>query len=894
MSTRNLDKLFDPRSIAVIGASNKKGSVGYILLRNLIGAEYEGIVFPVNVAAQSVQGIQAYASISQVPRKIDLAVIAVPAKAVPEMMRECGEAGVAGAVIVSSGFKEIGAAGRKLEREVCTIAESYGIRIMGPNCLGYIRPALNLNVTFAHVIPPAGRVAFFSQSGALGTAILDWAAANQVGFSAFVSVGSMADVDFGDLIDYFGADPHTSSIILYIESITDARKFMSAARHFAKSKPIIVVKSGRTARSALAAASHTGALAGDDTLYSAVFRRAGVVRVDEIEDLFDASEALSRVSSPRGPHLGIVTNAGGPGVMASDRLLYLGGELAEIAPETDEKLAACLPGFAARGNPVDVGGDADAQRYAAAAQALIDDPNCDGVLAILTPQAMSDPTATAQALVEVSRTHQLKPLLTSFMGEIKVADGNRIFRDAHVPTFDTPEDAVRAYMYMYQYTRNLANLYETPADILQDFEPDRDAVKRIFVNVARDGRAILSEPEAKNVLEAYQIPTVKTVVATTAEECAKAAEDIGFPVAIKILSHDITHKSDVGGIALNVRSAPEAANQFAKILERVKLAAPAAKIIGVAVQAMSRGGYEVIVGSKKDPTFGPALMFGMGGTGVELYRDVAVDFPPLNQALARSMIRSTKVSRLLEGFRGKEPVDMTALEQAMVKVSYLLVDFPEILEMDINPLQVRADGLCALDARLVIEPKDVRKIVLPGSHLMIPMYPSKDEWTVPVNGDRIKIRPIRPEDEPLWAEMIESLSPATAEYRFFGPVREVTKAMMVRYCHIDYDREIALAAVSQPKGKRKMQMIGVGRITLESADSKEGEFAILVRDDYQRKGIGSKLMEALIQVARERHVAEIFGHVLAANPGMTRFAENLGFDIRPGDEPDVRRLVLRL
>ncbi len=894
MSTRNLDKLFDPKSIAVIGASNKKGSVGYILLRNLIGAEYEGIVYPVNVSAQSVQGIQAYASISQVPRKIDLAIIAVPAKAVPETMRECGEAGVAGAVIVSSGFKEIGAAGRKLEEEIVAIAESYGVRVVGPNCLGFIRPSVHLNATFAHVIPPAGRVAFFSQSGALGTAILDWAAANQVGFSAFVSVGSMADVDFGDLIDYFGADAHTSSIILYIESITDARKFMSAARHFAKSKPIIVVKSGRTARSALAAASHTGAIAGDDTLYSAVFRRAGVVRVDEIEDLFDASEALSRVSSPRGPRLGIVTNAGGPGVMACDRLLHLGGELAELTPETDAKLEAALPGFAARGNPVDVAGDADAERYAVAAQALMDDPNCDGVLAILTPQAMSDPTATAQALVEVSRTHQLKPLLTSFMGEIKVAEGVNIFRSAHVPTFDTPEDAVRAYMYMYQYTRNLANLYETPADILPEFSPDREAVKRTFIEVARDGRSILSEPEAKSVLDAYQIPAVRTMVATSAEECSKAAEEIGFPVAIKILSHDITHKSDVGGIALNVRSAPEAANQFAKITERAQAAVPEARIIGVAVQAMSRGGYEVIIGSKKDATFGPALMFGMGGTGVELYRDVAVDFPPLNQALARSMIQSTKVSRLLEGYRGKEPVDMTALEQAMVKVSYLLVDFPEIIEMDVNPLQVRPDGICALDARIVIEPKDVRKIVLPGAHLMISMYPSKYHWDVPMGNEKVAIRAIKPEDEPLWAEMIESLSPTTAEYRFFGPVREVTKSMLVRYCHIDYDREIALTAIREGKGKKKKAMLGVARLSIETANAEEGEFAILVRDDYQRKGIGSKLMDALIQAARDRHVREINGHVLAANPGMTRFAESLGFDVRPGDEPDVRKLVLRL
>jgi acetyltransferase len=895
MTTHNLDKLFNPKSIAVIGASNKKGSVGYILLRNIISAEYEGVVFPVNVSAPSVQGIQAYASIGQVPCKVDLAVIAIPSKSIPDVMRQCGEAGVGGVVVISAGFREIGEAGRKLEDEVLAIAQSYGIRILGPNCLGYARPGLNLNATFAHVVPPAGRVAFLSQSGALGTSVLDWATANQVGFSAFVSVGSMADLEFGDLIDYFGDDPQTCSIILYVESITDARKFMSAARHFAKTKPIIVVKSGRTARSALAAASHTGALAGDDTLYSAAFRRAGVVRVDEISDLFDSSEALSRVSSPRGPRLAIVTNAGGPGVMASDRLLQLGGELAEISPETAEKLTGILPEAGSGANPVDVLGDAPADRFAAAAQVLMDDPNCDGVLAILTPQAMSEPTATAKALVDVARAHPRKPLLTSFMGEIMVAEGVEIFRHAHVPVFTTPEDAVRAYMNMYQYTSNLANIYETPADILPDFEPDRDAVKKIFVQVAHDRRSILSEYEAKSVLDAYQIPTVKTVVCTTAEECRKASEEIGFPVVIKILSNDITHKSDVGGVALNVRSADEAANQFDKIVERVKLAVPEARIIGVTVQEMSRGGYEVIVGSKKDATFGPSLMFGMGGTGVELYRDVAVDFPPLNQALAHSMIASTKVSKLLEGYRGSEPVDMTALEQVMVKVSYLLVDFPEILEMDVNPLQVRADGLCALDARIVIEPKDVHKITAAGSHLIIPMYPSKNVRQVTVDGEPVTIRPIKPEDEPMWAEMIESLSPETAEFRFFGPVKEVTKAMLVRYCHIDYDREIALVAVEKPKGRRKPRMIGVGRLVFDSVDAREnGEFSILVRDDSQRKGVGGLLMNAIIDVAREQHVGEIFGQVLASNPAMKGFADSLGFEICPGNDVHLRNLVFRI
>jgi acetyltransferase len=895
MSTLNLDKLFDPRSIAVIGASNKKGSVGYILLHNLIGAEYEGVVYPVNPTALAVQGIQAYATISQVPRKVDLAIIAVPAKAVPEVARECGEAGVRACVIVSAGFKETGAKGRRLEDQVVSVARSYDLRILGPNCLGYVRPGRNLNATFAHVMPEPGRVAFFSQSGALGTAILDWAAANHVGFSAFVSVGSMSDVDFGDLIDYFGADQQTSSIILYIESVTDARKFMSAARHFAKSKPIIVVKSGRSARSAQAAASHTGAIAGDDTLYSAAFRRAGIVRVDEIEDLFDASEALSRQTSPKGPRLAIVTNAGGPGVMAADRLLALGGELAALSPQTDAKLQAVLPGFAALGNPVDVGGDADEARYGSAAAALMDDPEIDGVLAILTPQAMSHPVETAAALIDVSQAHPRKPLLTSFMGELKVQDAVDALRHTHIPTFDTPEEAVRAYMYMYDYTKNLALLYETPTDLLPDFAPDRAGVKRIFMGAARAGRSILSEVEAKEVLEAYEIPTIKTLVATSPEAAAAAGQELGFPVAMKVLSHDITHKTDVGGVALNIHSASEAAAQYSKILQRVQAAAPEAEIQGLVIEEMApRGGYEVIIGAKRDATFGPALMFGMGGTGVELYRDVAVDFPPLNETLAQAMIRDTKVSQLLRGYRGRPAVDMVALERTLVKFSYLLVDFPEILEMDANPVQVRSDGLAALDARIVIEPKDVRKIALPGSHLIISMYPSKYQSEFAIEGQKevVKLRPIRPEDEPLWTEMIGSLSEATQEFRFFGPVREITRSMLVRYLHVDYDREIAIVAVQGQK--KKARMLGVARLTKETGNADEGEFAILVRDEYQSKGVGTQLMDALIMAARDQHVRVVYGDVLASNAAMLRFAESLGFDVTPSGDPEIRRITLLL
>jgi acetyltransferase len=596
---------------------------------------------------------------------------------------------------------------------------------------------------------------------------------------------------------------------------------------------------------------------------------------------------LSRVSSPRGPKLGIVTNAGGPGVMASDRLLALGGELAELAPETDARLKECLPGFAAFGNPVDVGGDAPAERYAAAAAAMMEDPNCDGVLAILTPQAMSYPTATADALIEVARLHPDKPMLTSFMGEIKVAEGIRHLRAAHVPTFGTPEDAARAYLYMYQHTKSLATIYETPDDILPGFNPDREAVKKIFAEVAGDGRTTLSEIEAKNVLEAYEIPTVKTVLATTAEECAAKAEEIGFPVAIKILSHDITHKSDVGGIALNIRSGAEAAKQFTAILERVAKAKPDAKILGVAVQAMSRGGIEVIIGAKKDRTFGPAIMFGMGGTGVELYRDVAVDFPPLNQALASTLIGETKVAKLLRGWRGSAAVDMEALEQTLVKASYLLVDFPEISEMDVNPLQVRADGLAALDARVMIEPSEAGK---PGSHLIISMYPSKYHWDMTIDDEQVELRAIRPEDEDLWREMIESLSDETVQQRFFGPVNEITKSMLVRYCHIDYDREIAIVAIGG-KGAEK-QMLGVARLTIENSNAEEGEFAIVVRDSYQRRGLGDALMGALIEAARDQSVAEISGQVPTGNDGMVGFATSLGFELNPSDDPEIRTMML--
>jgi acetyltransferase len=891
LKTRALDKLLDPQSIAVIGASNRRGSVGQVLLHNLIAAEHPGVVYPVHRSATSIHGIQAYPSVAQVPRKIDLAVIAIPAPSVPDVVRECGEEGVAGAIIVSSGFKESGPAGRALEDEVVGIARSYDLRLLGPNCIGYMRPAHRLNATFSPVMPERGRVCFITQSGALGSAMLDWAATNSIGLSAFVNVGSMCDIDFGDLIDYFGADAQTNSIILHLESLSDARKFMRAARHFAKTKPIIVVKSSRSARSALAAAAHTGSGAGDDMLYSAAFRRAGVVRVDEVANLFAASEALSRVPNPRGPRLGIVTNAGGPGVMAVDRLLQLEGDLAELVPETVEKLKTVLPDFAACDNPVDIGDDADADRFAAATRMLMADPNCHGVLSIFAPYVTSPAVEVAASLVTVSHEFPRKPLLAAFLGGNLVSDGIQRLHSSHVPAFRSPEDAVSAYMYMHERTRSLATLYETPADILPHFRPDWERVKEIFTQTAAAGHDALTEIEAKDVLSAYGIPVTETHVATSPEECAEAARRVGLPVTVKVLSRDVPDKAAVRALALDVRSDEEAARQYDKLLDRVRESLPDAELLGVTVHAMSRRGHDVVVGSWRDATFGPVLFLSPRDSGGAVTDRIAVEFPPLNQALAHALIGQVRVPKLFRPDRSGDMVDRAALEQVMVKLSYLLVDFPEIVRLEASPLQVRPDGVEVLDARITIEPRDVRKIARPGSHLVISMYPSKYEQDTLVDGHKVRIRAIRPEDEPLWAEMVASLSEATAGYRFFGPVTDISKPTLVRYCHIDYDSEISLVAIDEQPEPR---MLGVASLAMDAPGGDRGEFAIVVRDDIQRRGLGRRLMSALIEAARDKYVREITGYVLAINAPMISFVESLGFAVETSSEPDIRRAVLNL
>ena len=895
MSVKGLDKIFKPKSIAVIGASNTKGSVGYMLLHNLIGVGYEGVVYPVNNVRSSVQGIHAYGSISQIPARIDLAIIAVPAMHVPDILEECGVAGVGGVIIISAGFKEIGKEGRKLEERIGKIARSYGIRIIGPNCLGIIMPRFSLNASFAHLMPEHGSVAFISQSGALCTAVLDMCAHRHIGFSAFVSIGSMVDVDFGDLIDYFGMDPATSSIMLYIESLKNVREFMSAARHFAKNKPIIVVKSGRFARSAKAAASHTGALAGDDNFYDAAFKRAGAIRVLEIEDLFDCSAALAVQTRPRGPRLAIITNAGGPGVLAADRLIDKGGVIAELSDETVEALDKVLPPFWSRENPVDILGDATPERYRDAVTYLLSDTNVDGIIVLLTPQAMTDPDGAAKLVSEVASGNMphYKPLLTSWMGADAVESGRDILERNSIPNFETPEQAVDVYLQMYQYTKNIASLYEAPGDIVRTFTPRREYVKNLFRAVASEKRTTLTETEAKAVLDAYQIPVARMLVAKSADACASLASEIGFPVAVKILSPDVTHKTDVGGVILDVATPEDAVGAFERVVANTKASQPDALITGATVQKMidRDQGYEIIIGSKFDSLFGPAILFGAGGTAVELFRDLTLGFPPLNQVLARRMIEDTKIYSLLKGFRDKPPANILFIEETLVKISYMLIDFPEIVEMDINPIYVDDKSIIALDARIIIDPKKVGPVIPPGKHLIISRYPTKyqQKW-VNKEGIEILLRVIRPEDEKLWIDLVNSFSRETVRYRFFGP-QSFDHSMAVRFCNIDYDREIAIAAFVKEDGETRM--VGVGRLITEP-DEETAEFGEAVTDRWQGRGVGGKLLDMVIEVARDFRLRWIWGEVLSDNSNMLGLCESRGFAIEPEREHGMVRVTLEL
>lgn len=878
MSTRNLDKIFRPERVAVIGASDNPTSVGYNVLHNMMGTGYKGAVYPINPKRESVQSIPAFSDLASLPKTPDLAVICTPSQTVPDLIRQCGELGILGVVIISAGFREIGEEGVALEQQVkAEQAKFDGMRIIGPNCLGIIVPPLKINLSFANAaMPKAGNIAFISQSGALCTSVLDWALQQEIGFSYFVSIGNMLDVSFSDLIDYFGEDPATESMILYVESIPSAREFMSAARGFSRNKPIVAYKSGRFAESAKAAASHTGALAGEDAVYDAAFQRAGIERVFDLDDMFDCAQLLGRRRLPKGARLAIVTNAGGPGVIATDKLIAENGVIATLDDSTIEKLNQVLPPFWSHGNPVDVLGDAPPQRYADAMKIVLEDNNVDAVLVILTPQAMTDATITAQVIAESSKGIT-KPILAAWMGGQAVADGRKILVDAGVPTYVRPGPAVRAFMHLVSYARNSEVLHETPRDVPVDIQPDRAHLAQLLASVPLEGEPVLSEAASKSLLAAYGIPVIQPKDAHTADQAVELAESIGYPVVLKVLSPQITHKTDVGGVVLNLQTEAEVRAAFARIVASAKAKRPDADVQGVTVQKMVdiRNGTELIVGTKRDAVFGSILLVGMGGVTAELFKDRTLGLPPLNERLARRMLESLKAWPLLTGYRGRPKANIDKLIETLMRFSYLVADHPEITELDINPLLVTATDVIALDARVVVEQTHMTARSRRYAHLAIRPYPEEYVKTTTLpNGEAVTLKPLRPEDEMLWRAMVERCSTQTLHYRFRYLFKEATHEMATRFVFTDYDREIAIMAEVQNKGQR--QFVGAVRLVADRAGDSV-EYAVLVEDAWQGKGVGGLLTDYGMEVARRWGFKHITAETTQDNHRMLNALRKRGF-----------------
>ena len=886
-----LDCIFHPRSVAVIGASEREGSVGRTLLWNLIRSPFGGTVFPVNPQRHSILGIKSYPDIANVPEVVDLVVIATPAATVPQVIRECVAAGVKGAIIISAGFKEIGESGAALEQEILIEARRGVMRIIGPNCLGLMNPLVGLNATFAGAIARSGNVAFISQSGALCTSILDWSLGENVGFSAFISIGSMLDVGWGDLIEYLGDDPHTHSIVLYMESIGDAHAFLSAAREVAMDKPIIVLKVGHTEAAAKAAASHTGALTGSDEVLNAAFRRCGVLRVHTISDLFDMAEILAKQPRPKGNRLSIVTNAGGPGAIATDALISGGGALSELAPKTLTELDRILPAQWSHHNPIDILGDASCDRYAQTLEVVVNDPNSDGLLVILTPQAMTDPTQTAEKLKAYSQLG--KPILSSWMGGNEVAAGTKILNQANIPTFPYPDTAVRMFNYMCRYTYNLRGIYETPSlpadcDL---FAPDRNLISQILSNAVNSDRTLLTEYESKKLLSAYGIPTITTKIAKSDLEAVEIADRFGYPVVLKLHSEIITHKTDVGGVRLNLSDAASVSQAFTEIKLKVNSIDPTA-FLGVTVQPMVKlEGYELIFGSSIDPQFGAVMLFGMGGQLVEVFQDRSLALLPLNTTLARRMMEQTRIYQALQGIRGRKAIDMAKLEQLLVNFSQLIVEQPQIREIDINPLLVSPEGMIALDARVLLHTEaSFADRPLPA----IRPYPTKyiQNWES-IKGDQLNIRPIRPEDEPLMVQFHQTLSEESVYLRYAHMLKlnkRIAHERLTRICFIDYDREMILVAERKNLQNSEHEILAVARLS-KLHGTNEAEFALIVSDRYQHQGLGTELLTRLLEIGKEEQLDAIVGYILSSNYKMQSICRKLGFKLQPKSEEGMLKAI---
>lgn len=869
-----LEHIFAARSVAVIGATDREGSVGRTTLSNLTSANFAGPIYPINPKRSTVLGHAAFPDLESLPEIPDLAVIITPAHTVPGVIEEAAAAGIKGAVVISAGFKERGAEGLALERRIADIARQAKMRVVGPNCVGVMNPHTRLNATFAHDMALPGNVAFLSQSGALCTAILDWSLKEQVGFSAFVSVGSMVDVGWGDLISYFGEDLNTESILIYMESVGNAATFLSAAREVALRKPIIVIKAGRTAAAAKAAASHTGALAGSDAVLDAAFHRCGVMRVDTIADLFHMAEVLAKQPRPSGKRLAIVTNAGGPGVLATDALIRDGGELAQLSARSLEELNTFLPEHWSHGNPVDVLGDADSVRYGRAFSVALADPEVDGLLAIMSPQGMTEPANVANALLSAaSELKEKKPVFASLMGAAEVAVGDRVLNESGIPTFSFPDAAAKAFNYMWKYSANLDALYETPMSSTIEV-PTSGAAKALLSEIRSTGRTLLTEHESKSLLTSYGIPTVETVIATTAAGAVAAAGKIGFPVVLKLHSESITHKTDVGGVILGLRNETQVEEAFRSIQENLTRAGHSNAFGGVTVQPMiSMEGYELILGSHVDAQFGPVLLFGYGGQLVEVFRDTALALPPLTTTLARQLIERTHIAKALKGVRGRPPVDLAALDQVLVRFSQLVVENPEIKEIDINPLLASSSALIALDARVVLHDRDIPLTELPTA--AIRPYPTEYvASTVLSDGERVTLRPIRPDDEPKLVEFHHNLSDRTVQLRYMHSVslaRRIAHERLRSICFTDYSQDLVFLVLNQ-----SAQVLAVGRLS-RMRNENGAEIGILVRDDQQRKGAGREALRHLLKVAAAEQISFVRAIMLTTNEGMRRLATEFGF-----------------
>jgi acetyltransferase len=899
-----MEQFFNPHSIAVIGASDKPDSIGHTLVQNLIDGGYDGTILPVNPHLDEVHGLKTYRAITDAPPFTDLAIVAVPIAMTPEVVRQCVRAGTRGVIIIAAGGRELGEEGRLIEEQISGAFEGSGLRIIGPNCLGVIRPARKLNASFIPGMPAHGIIGFISQSGAIGTASLDRAAMGNVGFSHFISIGSMLDVDFGDMIDYLGNDGNVKAILIYMENLTNTRKFMSAARAVSRIKPIIVLKAGKSEAGARAATTHIGAMVGEDAVYDAAFKRAGIVRVPTLARLFDCSELMAKQPRPAGSRLAIITNGGGPGIMAADTLAEYNLEPAPIPDDIMAQLDEILPPHWSRNNPIDILGNATLERFTRAMEICLASREFDGVLIIMVSEPHIRPEEVAEALAGLVKRKRF-PVFASWMGGSRMAAANDILNRANIPTYETPERAVRAFLYMVEYTRNQELLSQAPAKLSADLFFDRDFVFRTIydcfygsqedqeeVDYYQEGpmERMLDEITSKRVLAAYGIPVAETVLATTVDEAVALAADMEMPLVMKLVSPDISHKSDAGGVQLDLRNEDDLRQAWERIVAGARAYNPEARITGVSLQPyIANPDFELLMGSKTDDNFGPVLLFGSGGVYAEVLNDQALGLPPLNRLLARRMMEDTRILPLLKGYRNHPPADLEKLEELLIRLSQLVIDFPEIVEMDINPVLVKNGEPCAVDARIRLVRSESGTT---RQHLVISPYPQHLERHDLTDLDMpLFIRPIKPEDAALFTELFNTLTPTSIYYRFFSVVKSLTPEILARFTQIDYDREISFVALDDRAGEERM--LGIANIIGEP-DGKRGEFSVLIGDPWQGIGIGAKLLLQCLRIAQERGMETVWGTVLSENIYMLGLGKKLGFTVTPGGDGSEFKLTIDL